>query len=134
MSTECPRIIVNPKPSPIGFHGRHKVPIEAYPEIPLDQSIVEDIDPRTWANSVPPTTVAERNVAAPSSSDEIPLLPLCERFRLAFVARDARLAPKRAKNARQNKRRAEREYLMHSIDAKSVALASQSTNKFLKKT
>jgi hypothetical protein len=131
LSTECPRIIVNPNPSPIGFHGRHKVPIEAFPEIPLDQSIVQDIDPRTWASSVPPT-FGERKVAT-HPSNEMALLPLAERFRLAVLSRETRLAPKRAKNARQNRRRAEKQHLMHSIDAKSVALASQAT-KFLRYT
>ncbi|KAJ4798651.1 RNI-like superfamily protein [Rhynchospora pubera] len=130
LSTECPRIIVNPNPSPIGFHGRHKVPIEAFPEIPLDHSIVQDIDPRTWASSIPPSTFAERS-AKPPSSNETPLLPLAERFRLAVLSRETRLAPKRAKNARQNRRRAEREYLTNSINAKSVALAGQAS-KFLK--
>ncbi|KAJ1703934.1 hypothetical protein LUZ63_003713 [Rhynchospora breviuscula] len=130
LSTECPRIIVNPNPSPIGFHGRHKVPSEAFPEIPLDHSIVQDIDPRTWASSVPPSTFAERS-AKPPPPNETPLLPLAERFRLAVLSRETRLAPKRAKNARQNRRRAEREYLMNSINAKSVALAGQAS-KFLK--
>ncbi|KAF3337036.1 hypothetical protein FCM35_KLT17623 [Carex littledalei] len=128
LSTECPRIIVNPNPSPIGFHSRLKVPIEAFPEIPLDHSIVQDIDPKTWACSVPPT-FAGRNVAT-HPSNEIPLLPLAERFRLAVLSRETRLAPKRAKNARQNRRRAEKEHLTRSIEAKSVALAS----KFLRNT
>ncbi|XP_077242199.1 RNI-like superfamily protein [Tasmannia lanceolata] len=118
LATECPRILVNPKPSPFGFRGV-LVPHEALPDVVLDDTIVKDIDPKTWEVRV----LAPRG-AIPSISDA-PELPMAERFRLAFVERDARLAPKRAKNARQHRRRAEREWVMTSTDAKSIALASQ---------
>ncbi|KAG1338534.1 hypothetical protein COCNU_04G008400 [Cocos nucifera] len=121
LATECPRIIVNPVPSPIGFHGL-QVPAEASASVALDYSMVEDIDPKTWAIS----GAARRSIDLPSRDE----LPMAERFRLAFLERDARLAPKRAKNARQHRRRAEREYLMSSTNAKSIALASQAS-KFL---
>ncbi|XP_058072444.1 uncharacterized protein LOC131221257 isoform X2 [Magnolia sinica] len=124
LASECPRIIVNPKPSPLGFRGAH-VPHEALPELALDDPIVKDIDPKTWAfHGVAPRVVASS--VAPDSSE----LPMAERFRLAFMERDARLAPKRAKNARQHQRRAEREWVMKNTDAKSIALASQAS-KFL---
>ncbi|XP_073114045.1 uncharacterized protein [Elaeis guineensis] len=124
LATECPRVIVNPVPSPIGFRGL-QVPAEASASVALDYSIVEDIDPKTWAISG-----AARRSIDPPSPDDGPELPMAERFRLAFLERDARLAPKRAKNARQHRRRAEREYLMSSTNAKSIALASQAS-KFL---
>lgn len=119
MSTECPRIIVNPTPSPFGYRGID-VPREASLTTVLDDCIVKDIDPKTWA--VSGCTIKT------SSSDATSLeLPVAEKFRLAFLERDARLAPKRAKNARQHQRRAEREWVMTSTDAKAVALAAKAS-------
>lgn len=87
--------------------------------------MVEDIDPKTWAVSAAP----RRAAAAPPHPNAPPEIPIAERFRLAYVERDARLAPKRARRERQHRRRAEREYLMNDIDAKSVALASKYLSK-----
>ncbi|TXG67596.1 hypothetical protein EZV62_008871 [Acer yangbiense] len=87
LSTESPRIIVNPKPTPFGFRG-FEIPREAFPDIRLDDPFVKDVDPQTWAR---------------------------------------RLAPKRAKNARQHQRRAEREWMMADTSAKAIALASKAT-------
>ncbi|KAK6934461.1 hypothetical protein RJ641_034616 [Dillenia turbinata] len=118
LSTECPRVVVNPKPTPFDLRGI-PVPIEALPDRALDDPIVKDIDPKTWALcgfSTLPSSV--------SSSTE---LSMAEKFRLAFVERDQRLAPKRAKNARQHQRRAEREWVMNSTDAKAIALATRAT-------
>lgn len=119
-AAECPRIIVNPKPSPFGFRGV-KVPVEALANVALDEPIVKDIDPRTWA--VGGFTARPTAPSSPSSTE----LPIAEKFRLAFVERDSRLAPKRAKNARQHLRRAEREWVMTSTRAKALALASQAS-------
>lgn len=119
-STECPRIIVNPKPSLFGFRGT-KVPREALPDMALDDPIVEDIDPKTWLvhGSIPKAT-------SPLLSSPVEL-SMAEKFRLAFEERDTRLAPKRAKNARQHQRRAEREWMMMNARAKALALASQAS-------
>ncbi|XP_062077745.1 uncharacterized protein LOC133782450 isoform X2 [Humulus lupulus] len=119
-ATECPRIVVNPKPSPFGFRGT-KVPREALPDIALDDPIVEDINPKTWVlhGSVP-------NARSPLLSSSVEL-SMAEKFRLAFEERDNRLAPKRAKNARQHQRRAEREWTMMDARAKALALASQAS-------
>ncbi|GFZ04925.1 RNI-like superfamily protein [Actinidia rufa] len=117
LSTECPRIVVNPKPSPLGYRGV-EVPREALANVVLDDSIVKEVDPKTWAIS----GFAARATSSVLSSTE---LPVAEKFRLAFVERDTRLAPKRAKNARQHQRRAEREWVMTSAIAKANALASQ---------
>lgn len=123
LATECPRILVNPKPSPFGFRGVN-IPREAFSDVALDDLVVKDIDPKTWAvRSVAPRIT----ITSESDASE---LSVAERFRLAFVERDTRLAPKRAKNARQHRRRADREWMMTSADAKSIALASQA-NKFL---
>ncbi|KAI3810048.1 hypothetical protein L1987_19655 [Smallanthus sonchifolius] len=117
LSMGCPRIIVNPKPSLFGHKGID-IPKSALPGVPLDDFVLEDIDPKTWV--VPGTRV--RTTQPVLSSIE---LPIAERFRLAFVERDARMAPKRAKNARQRQRRAVREWLTTSTSAKSVLLAAQ---------
>ncbi|KAA8526982.1 hypothetical protein F0562_008789 [Nyssa sinensis] len=102
---ECPRIIVNPKPSPFGYRGI-EVPREALPNEALDDPVVKDMDPKTWA--VSGLTSRATSMSASSSNE----LPMAEKFRLAFVERDTRLAPKRAKNARQHQRRAEREWVL----------------------
>jgi hypothetical protein len=118
LSTECPRIVVNPNPSPFGFRGS-AVPTEALQSIKLDYLAVKDIDPTTWA-------VCGFNLKSVSSSLSSPSeLSVAENFGLAFVERDTQLAAKRAKNARQNQRRAEREWMMTNTRAKSLALASQ---------
>ncbi|KAF3792661.1 hypothetical protein EJ110_NYTH11272 [Nymphaea thermarum] len=120
---ECPRISINPTPSLLNLRGM-QVPREAFPNTMLDDSILEDIDPKTWAvcNVTP-----RIRIQAPSSTFE---LPIAERFRLAFEERDARLAPKRAKNARQHKRRAERERMTSNMNAKSLALAYKANKYF----
>lgn len=117
LSAECPRIIVNPKPSPLGYRGL-EVPREARFDVSLDDPIVEDIDPKTWAV---PGFVPRMSEPSVSSIDQ---LPVAEKFRLAFLERDNRLAPKRAKNARQHQRRAERDWVMMNTRAKALALAS----------
>ena len=121
---ECPRVIVNPKPSLLDLGGS-KTPSEALASLPLDHSVVQDIDPKTWAVSAAPRRIA----AAPPLPNAPPEIPIAERFRLAYVERDARLAPKRARRERQHRRRAERDYLMNDIDAKSIALASKYLSK-----
>ncbi|PPD81598.1 hypothetical protein GOBAR_DD21455 [Gossypium barbadense] len=120
LSAECPRIIVNPKPSLFGFKGT-EVPREAFPDVALDDPIVEDIDPKTWSMC---RSMPKAMSPSLSSANE---LSIAEKFRLAFVERDTRLAPKRAKNARQHQRRAEREWMMTSTRAKALALASKAT-------
>ncbi|KAF7831288.1 protein AMN1-like protein [Senna tora] len=120
VAAECPRIVVNPKQSPFGFNGNH-VPWEALQHMVLDDAVVKDIDPRTWAihgftmkpSSPPLSSPTEMSVA--------------EKFRLAFEERDTRLAPKRAKNARQHQRRAVRELMLMSTRAKAAVLASQAS-------
>ncbi len=81
LSTECPRIAVNPKPSPFGFRG-FAVPTEALQGITLDDPAVKDIDPTTWA-------VCGFNLKTVSSSLSSPSeLSDAENFGLAFVERD----------------------------------------------
>ncbi|XP_042952309.1 uncharacterized protein LOC122289404 [Carya illinoinensis] len=117
LCTECPCITVNPKPSPFGLREA-AVPREALPNITLDDPVVKDIDPSTWA-----VCGFTRKAVSPSLS--LAEMSVAEKFRLAFVERDTRLAPKRAKNARQHQRRAEKEWMMMNTRAKALALASQ---------
>ncbi|KFK29205.1 hypothetical protein AALP_AA7G102900 [Arabis alpina] len=116
LSMECPRIVVNPKPSR-GFNLREEVPQEALPNVALDEPFVKDIDPKMWL---------VRNLTSSPVTLTSNELSIAEKFRLAFAERDARLAPKRAKNARQRKRRAERDW-MSSDEAKAMVLASKAT-------
>ncbi|PAN22769.1 hypothetical protein PAHAL_4G044000 [Panicum hallii] len=126
LAAECPRVTINPQPSPYDL-SRSKVPVEALASVPLDHFIVEDIDPKTWAVSAAP-----RRPVAPPNPNAPPEIPIAERFRLAYVEREARLAPKRAKRERQQRRRAERDYMMNDIDARSVALAAQASRNLRK--
>ncbi|KAK1279813.1 Pentatricopeptide repeat-containing protein [Acorus gramineus] len=119
LNSDCPRIVINPQPTLLGYRGS-QVPWEALPESVLDEPDIKDIDPKTWA-----TTIFTRTVATPNSASDASELHIAEKFRLAFVERDTRLAPKRAKNARQHQRRAKREWVETSMDAKSIALASR---------
>ncbi|KAK8969562.1 hypothetical protein KSP40_PGU011434 [Platanthera guangdongensis] len=127
MATECARICVNPQGS-TGFRGL-RIPVEAVHSVSLDHEVIQDIDPKTWAVSGAAHARKFPN-ASVVVEDVGPKLSMAEKFRLAFMDRDARLAPKRAKNERQNRRRAEKELLMTSTSAKSLALASQAA-KFL---
>ncbi|KAG8658195.1 hypothetical protein MANES_03G129700v8 [Manihot esculenta] len=120
LANECPRIIVNPKPSLFGFRGIN-VPTEALADIPLDYSVVKDIDPKTWAMCGFTPKPRAASLLSPTE------LSVAEKFRLAFVERDTRLAPKRAKNARQHQRRADRQWMMMNTDAKALALASKAS-------
>ncbi|GKV38819.1 hypothetical protein SLEP1_g46687 [Rubroshorea leprosula] len=108
LSSECPRVTVNPKrpkPSLFGFKGT-EVPREALPDIALDDPLVKDIDPKTWIDCrLTPRTISP----SPSNNTE----------------GDKRSARKCAKNARQHQRRAEREWMMSSPTAKALVLASQ---------
>ncbi|XP_010533494.1 PREDICTED: uncharacterized protein LOC104809268 [Tarenaya hassleriana] len=119
LNIECPRIVINPKPSLLGYRGQ-QVPREALLDVSLDEPFVKDIDPKTWVGGIGRKPTSQ----TPSGSNE---MPIAERFRLAFAERDARLAPKRAKNVRQHQRRAEREWMMSSSEAKAMALASKAT-------
>lgn len=109
--SECPRIVVNPKPSLVAYRA-DEVPQEALPDVALDEPFVKDVDPKTWVV----TGVVQKPTSFPLSNE----LPIAEKFRLAFAERDARLAPKRAKNARQHQRRAERDWMMSSDKAKAI--------------
>lgn len=123
LCAECPGIVLNPKASPFGYYNSSRgveVPREALPNTSLDESIVEDIDPRTWAV---PGFVIQPTVPSGGPSE----IPIAERFRLAFLERDTRLAPKRAKNARQHQRRAEKDRVMTNSRVKAFALASQAS-------
>lgn len=100
--------------------GTTRVPWEALQNITLDDAVVKDIDPRTWTVH----GITKKPIISPSSSSSTEL-SVAEKFRLAFVERDNRLAPKRAKNARQHQRRAARDLFLMSTRAKAMVLASQ---------
>ncbi|CAH2077826.1 unnamed protein product, partial [Thlaspi arvense] len=121
LSMECPRIVVNPKPSLLTY-SLHEAPREALPDVALDEPFVKEIDPKTWA-----VRGLVQNPTSSSLSMTSSELPIAEKFRLAFAERDARLAPKRAKNARQHQRRAEREWMRSSDEAKAMVFASKAT-------
>eukprot|EP00850_Spirogloea_muscicola_P012612 SM000082S22854 [mRNA] locus=s82:327890:328674:+ [translate_table: standard] len=117
LATRCPGVVLNPSLASLPPSLRREgVPPEAQPGVALDAPFVEGLDPATWVASA----------GVPSSKRKVDWrvpLPLAERFRLAYVARDDRLAPKRAKNQRQQARRAERAFLNSDTDFKARALA-----------
>lgn len=112
LANECPRIVINPI---FSWKTYGVVPRAAQQRVLLDEFLLDDIDPETWA-----VVVTRLPKALPSTTDGARNeLSVAEKFRLAFVARDERLAPKRAKNARQNQRRAEKAWLSSDTEAKS---------------
>eukprot|EP00250_Pteridium_aquilinum_P033543 c5815_g1_i1 orf=120-1058(+) len=111
---ECPKVVVNPAAS-VSCKSR-KAPCEAFPDIALDSSAVTGIDPHTWSTKV---CIIEGSRSS-SLDTNLRQLSIAERFKLAFAQRDERLASKRAKNSRQNQRRAEKAWLGSDTDAKAV--------------
>ncbi len=80
------------------------LPHEADLGTPLDAAVLAPLTPLLDAELVRPRSLASLAVC---SFMPRPARPhIAELFRLAFVERDARLQPKREKNARQNRRRA----------------------------
>lgn len=115
LANECPRIVINPI---FSWKTYGVVPRAAQQRVLLDEVLLDDIDPETWAVVV--TRSSKPAAASNRSSDEgTNELSVAEKFRLAFAARDERLAPKRAKNARQNQRRAEKAWLSSDTEAKA---------------
>ncbi|KAI3849463.1 hypothetical protein MKX03_033755 [Papaver bracteatum] len=126
LTKECPRILVNPKPSPpYGFRVL-QVPEEALPDVTLDDHIVKDINPKAWEVGGVPSNVIGR---LPNVNE----LPIAEKFRLAFVERATKLALKEAKMAIKNAKLAEREWAC-STEAKAVALERQVKGLVFRKT
>mmetsp|Transcript_15587 Transcript_15587/g.18793 ORF Transcript_15587/g.18793 Transcript_15587/m.18793 type:complete len:248 (+) Transcript_15587:2-745(+) len=81
---------------------------------PLDRKLLEGLDPVLLTEesqgvpSVEPGQSCDSEAPEQRQEHEVSLLPIAERFRLAYESRDRRLAPKRGKNERQNERRADR--------------------------
>jgi len=117
LEMECPRIVVNPVASWKTFG---LIPREAQRGIVLDNPLIEDIDPKTWAVVI--SSRPQRFIGSTLNKDDGGL-SVAERFRLAFVSRDERLAPKRAKNMRQNQRRADKAWLSSDSEAKAQVWA-----------
>lgn len=117
--------MVNPRPSLFGYRGT-EVPREALSDVILDDLFVKDVDPKTWEiGRLRPRKASLTPMTLSSTPSESAELSVAEKFRLAFMERDARMAPKRAKNARQRQRRAERDWVSTDTSAKAVALASR---------
>ncbi|KAJ7534382.1 hypothetical protein O6H91_13G091600 [Diphasiastrum complanatum] len=115
LEVEGPRIVVNPKRSQYSYF-QQSIPMEALPAVIVDEQIVKDIDPQSWAVISPiQSPIAPKHIHSG--------LSIAERFKLAFMQRDERLAPKRAKNFRQNQRRAEKVWLSSDTDAKALLWA-----------
>ncbi|CAI5520416.1 unnamed protein product [Closterium sp. Naga37s-1] len=70
---------------------------------------------------------AEVPQEVPQESEAPQELSVAERFRLAFVARDERLAPKRAKNQRQRERREGRDRAAADVALRARLLAGAAT-------
>jgi hypothetical protein len=114
LTTECPRISINPI---FSWRTYGIVPRGAQPGVVLDSLILEDIDPKAWA--VVSSTRFQKTGSSSTDDTTDDGMSVAERFRLAFISRDERLAPKRAKNMRQNQRRAEKAWLSANPDVKA---------------
>eukprot|EP00249_Psilotum_nudum_P016015 c25611_g1_i1 orf=139-1251(+) len=117
LALECPRVVINPSLS-LQSPKISTLPQYALSNIVLDDIFVEDIDPETWA-----TKSSLKKIS--SLGNEFGELSIAERFKLAFTERDERMAAKRAKNMRQNQRRAEKAWLNSDLVAKAVFLAGK---------
>ncbi|MCL7031319.1 hypothetical protein MKW94_030726 [Papaver nudicaule] len=104
--------------SKLVHHCLFQVPCNALPNVTLDDHIVKDIDPKAWEVGGVSSKVIAR------SSLNVNKTPIAEKFRLAFVERDAKKALEEAKKARKNEKLAEREWA-RSTEAKAVALEWQ---------
>lgn len=129
LSSVCPKVVTNPALSPAGYRS-HKVPQEALPDAVLDDSAVIGLDPETWAIKAQ----TQRVLNLSSLDTKFGSLSIAERFRLAFAERDERLASKRAKNVRQNQRRAEKAWLESDADAKAILWAGVTKKSFRRST
>ncbi|XP_002982597.2 uncharacterized protein LOC9661455 [Selaginella moellendorffii] len=110
---ECPRVVVNPGMA----SSKHAcVPREALPSTVLDEQLVEDISPSAWEVRCSPSQAAALGLGEISISK-------AELFRMAFAARDERLAPKRAKNWRQKERRERKLWVSSSLELRARHLA-----------
>jgi len=114
LTTECPRISINPI---FSWRTYGIVPRGAQPGVVLDSLILEDVDPKAWA--VVSSTRFQKTGSSSTDDTTDDGMSVAERFRLAFISRDERLAPKRAKNMRQNQRRAEKAWLSANPDVKA---------------
>ena len=119
---ECPKIVVNPTSSSAS-HRFHTIPLEALYNVELDSPAIVGIDPVTWAQKTDTKYSTVSRADTNSIDGRLAGLSIAERFKMAFIERDERLAPKRAKNLRQNQRRAEKTWLSSDAGAKAVVLA-----------
>eukprot|EP00898_Chlorokybus_atmophyticus_P001109 jgi/Chlat1/199/Chrsp1S03036 len=115
LTKEWPKLRVNP------IVGR-SCPLEADARVALDSTLIAGVDERSWTSSIASSSTQAqlddrltagaammRTFLAKRGIDvDFSTLHIAERFRLAYVLRDERLAPKRAKNTRQAARRAAR--------------------------
>lgn len=113
LMNDCPKIMLNPTAS---SHRARNVPHNALSDVALDSFAINGIDPKSWSTNRP-----KERIVRPSHSDtNSSSLSIAERLKLAFAERDERLAPKRAKNFRQNQRRAEKAWIGSDVGAKAV--------------
>lgn len=114
LEKEFPRVTVNPK-------RRRDLPYYARLDEPLDGPLLDGIDPTSWAHQV--GNGKEDSLKSQRSTDAT-VVPIAERFRLAYVERYERTAAKRAKNKRRQERRAEKDFVANDIMARALILAS----------
>ncbi|CAI5975993.1 unnamed protein product [Closterium sp. NIES-64] len=123
LASKCPRILLNPAPpSP---PPPHSLP-PPYCHIPTTLPSSDPSIPPNLPTSIPApplrTPLAHPPASLPGSPPRRPAPG-----RLAFVARDERLAPKRAKNQRQRERREGRDRAAADVALRARLLASAAT-------
>ncbi|CAI5478022.1 unnamed protein product [Closterium sp. Yama58-4] len=144
LASKCPRILLNPAPPspppphslPLVYSHIPTFPSSTAPSPPLPLSPISALPSallsRTPLQAFPrsPSTAPTWSVKSGSKVPEAQEKPeaqeelsIAERFRLAFVARNERLAPKRAKNQRQRERREGRDRAAADVALRARLLA-----------
>lgn len=94
-------------------HNNMKLPQWANPGLSLDTPYIDDIGPQAWGDVDPGSDGHSTTFSSGDSrgvglinNDPAALMPIAERFRLAYVEIEARKAAKSERNYKQRKRRA----------------------------
>lgn len=107
--TLTPKVVVV---ASMADHNNMRLPQWANPGIALDAHYIDDVGPQAWGDMDPGSDGQSTNFSSSDSrglglinNNPTAMLPIAERFRLAYVEIEARKAAKSEKNYKQRKRR-----------------------------